>query len=188
MPIQTVFTRAMLGGALLSSMLLIAGCGEEKSPASHGPDAAGASWMLDTAPADVVPVARAKLSARQGETVAVIGRIGGRVTPIASDSSSFTIVDMSVKHCGQMEDDPCPTPWDYCCEPRGNLMANSATVQLVDADGAPLTTDPIAAGLGPLDQVVVVGTVGPRPSPDVLVINATAIHRPAVQDHEAAAE
>ena len=53
----------------------------------------------------------------------------------------------------------------------------NATVQLVDADGTPLTADFATLGLEPLDEVVVVGTVGPRPDPKVLVIRATGVHK-----------
>ena len=63
------------------------------------------------------------------------------------------------------------------CEPRASITANSATVQLVDADGNPITADLTAAGFAPLDEVIVVGTVAARPSPEVLTIRATAIHR-----------
>ncbi|MCA9312472.1 MAG: hypothetical protein KDA21_14760, partial [Phycisphaerales bacterium] len=69
------------------------------------------------------------------------------------------------------------TPWDYCCEPSDSLVANSATIQLVGENGQTLEVDPVAAGLNPLDEVVVVGTVGPRPSPTVLTVKATGVHR-----------
>jgi len=73
-------------------------------------------------------------------------------------------------------EDHCPTPWDYCCESPENLTANSATVEVVGADGRALR----AAlrgwnGLQPLKTVVVKGVVGPRPAPGVFVVRATGI-------------
>ncbi len=179
------FTHTILAAVLLAPVAFIAGCGDEGAPSVGGAISEPAAWLIDAAPEGAVPVGQVKPKAEEGQAVVLIGRIGGRATPIASDSSSFTIVDPVVPHCGQIPDDSCPSPWDYCCEPRANLVAHSATVQLVDAAGAPLETDPIAAGLNPLDQVTVVGTVGARPSPEVLVIHATGIYRPAEQDHAA---
>lgn len=152
------------------------GCNESSPSAAADTPAASASWLLAAEPADVRPVGEAKADAVEGDEVVVVGRIGGRVEPITSESPVFTIVDLELKHCRETKGDLCPTPWDYCCEPRESLTANSVTVQLVSPDGSPMTIDPIAAGLDPLDEIVVVGTVGPRPSPEVLVIRATAVH------------
>lgn len=165
--------------ALVSSIVALAfGC--SKSPSTDGArsDAKPAAWMLTSAPANAAAVTEAKASAAEGDTVTVRGRIGGRVKPIADDSAVFTIVDLGVEHCGQMGmDDGCTTPWDYCCEPKENLTANSATVQLVNDKGESIDVNPIAAGLSPLDEVIVVGTVGPRPDPNILTIRATAVYR-----------
>lgn len=136
-----------------------------------------ASWMLASAPADAVHVASAKTSAQPGDTIALRGKIGGRLEPMSSGSPVFTIVDLAVKDCNQKMDDGCPTPWDYCCTPPEVLTVNSATVQLVDAQGNSSPTDPIAGGLKPLDDVIVVGTVGPRPSEQVLTVKATGVYR-----------
>jgi len=159
---------------------LLTACAESDS----GSSAAAAntndtSWLLTSAPADAAPVAAAKSSAEQGQQVVIRGRIGGRMDPITPESSAFTIVDLEIPYCGQVdpEDDHCQTPWDYCCEAPSSLQASTATVQIVDAEGLPAQTDPVAAGLGPLDEVIVVGTVGPRPTPEVLMIRATGVHR-----------
>lgn len=154
------------------------GCSKSPSTDGASANAAPAAWLLTSAPADPAAVTEAKSTAAEGDTVTVRGRIGGRITPITSDSAVFTIVDLSLPHCGQMGmDDGCETPWDYCCEPKDNITASSATVQIVDANGNPLATDPIAAGLHALDEVIVVGTVGPRPNTDILTIRATKVYR-----------
>lgn len=159
------------------------GCGEGPgNSSSSAPGTAGvASWQLNEPPVDAQSVGQVKAEAEEGQFVTVRGRVGGSVKPISDEAPVFLIVDKQVKHCGQLHEDACPTPWDYCCEPRESLMANSATVQLMDESGQPL-----AGGLGedqlkPLDEVVVVGTVGPRPSQEVLTIRATGVHRSPAQ-------
>jgi len=172
---------------VIVSMLAIAplGCGEAPTtPADARADAdarAATTWLLDHAPSDALPVAEAKAEAAEGQRIAVRGRVGGSVRPISEQSPVFLIVDTAVKHCGQLHGDACTTPWDYCCEPQENLTANSATVQVVDAAGQPIAQDLHDAGLAPLDEVVVVGDVGPRPDPAVLTIRATGVHRLATQ-------
>lgn len=187
----------MNNGSRLALMSILAvtlvtfadGCTKSESQSSGNSGSNGgdtvsadkAAWLLASAPqGDVMSVAQAKADATEGQTIMVLGRIGGRMEPLSSDSAVFVIVDMEILHCGQMgEKDHCPTPWDYCCEPPDNLAANSATVQLVNAEAGDALedVDPIAAGLEPLDEVIIVGTVGPRPSPEVLTIQATGVHR-----------
>lgn len=169
--------RSLAASAALTVTLLLAGCGGgDAEPVAGGPSSTGAttvSWMLDAEPAGVVPVGEAKASASEGDEVVVFGRIGGNRTPMTEGSPVFLIVDKKLPHCGEIPGDNCPVPWDYCCEPRDSLTANSATVQLVAGEGA----DPVAAGLEPLDEVVIVGTVGPRPNQDVFTIMATGVYR-----------
>jgi len=161
--------------------LLLAGCGESSAPSSGANETSGPApegWLLASEPAGARAIADAKADAGEGEEIVVTGRIGGRAEPISSESGTFLIVDLELPHCGVMEEPTqCATPWDYCCELPADVADNAATVQLVDESGRPLEVDPVAAGLEPLDEVVVVGTVGPRPSPRVLTIRATGVHR-----------
>lgn len=164
----------------LAAALVLVACSESGSDTAAASAASNdTSWLLTAAPAEAAPVSAAKSTAEEGQEIVIRGRIGGRVEPISGESSVFTIVDLEVPYCGQLnpEDDHCATPWDYCCESPSNLMAATATVQLVDSGGLPIDTDPVAAGLSPLDEVVVVGVVGARPSPEVLMIRATGVHR-----------
>lgn len=157
--------------------LTLAACGGGESNSSSNAQSDGANFLLASAPENAQSVTEAKSAVEEGDTVVVRGRIGGRMAPISGDSPVFLIVDLAVPHCGELKGDTCPTPWDYCCESPESLRANSATVQLVDESGAPLDVDPLVAGLRALDEVVVVGTVGPRPTEDVLTIRATGVHR-----------
>mgnify|MGYP006268556973 CR=1 FL=1 len=166
---------------LLAFALLLPACGDS-GPASNTQELqtpAASDWLLDAEPSNAVDVKQAKASAEPGDPIVLRARIGGRAEPIADDGAVFTVMDLSVPHCGMIEGDSCPTPWDYCCEPPEMIRANAATVRLVDRDGQPLDVRPTAAGLAPLDEVVLVGTVGPRPTPDVLVLQTTGVHRVA---------
>lgn len=140
--------------------------------------ASSAAWLLAEAPSGAHGVAEIKPDASEGDSVVIRGRIGGSREPLRPDGAFFTIVDPSVPKCDEMSmDEGCEWPWDYCCEPRELLTANSATVEVVDADGVRMKTNLVDGGLRPGDEVVVVGTVGPRPDAAVLVVRATGIHR-----------
>lgn len=153
--------------------LAVAGCGEQSAEA---PAREGASWVLVSEPEGVESITEAKADAKEGDRVVLRGRIGGRKQPLTSGSLAFTLVDLSLAYCGQHTEDACGTPWDYCCETPETINAHGATVQVVGADGAPLEGDASVAGLEPLDEVVVVGTVGPRPSEEVLTVMATGVY------------
>lgn len=155
------------------------GCGRSESTATaeKGPPETGPAWLLTAAPDSAVEIAAAKQSAAEGDQIVLRGRIGGRRDAMSADSATFVMMDTSIPSCADDPDETCPTPWDYCCEPKEVREANNATVQIVDATGAIVTTDLTSLGIDPLDEVVVVGTVAPRPTPGTLIVRATAIHR-----------
>ena len=161
-------------GLLLPALLIVIvldGCGD--SPTSPGARA-DTSWLLAEMPAAAVPVAEAKRTAREGDEVVVRGRIGGRRDPMTAGSAVFVMMDPAIPHC---EIGKCKAPWDYCCETPESITDNSATVKLVGAGGKLMSVDLADHAIKPLDEVVVVGTVGPRPNEDVFVIHATKLHR-----------
>ena len=171
----------MRTGLLLSTLLIeiaLGGCGDSSTPpgadASTPTPAAGTSWLLREMPAAAIPVAEAKRTAREGDQVVVRGRIGGRRDPMTAEFAVFVMIDPAIPHC---EIGKCKTPWDYCCETPEYITTNSATVQLVGDTGKPISVDLGKHLIKPLDEVVVVGTVGPRPTEEVFVIHATKLHR-----------
>ncbi|MEO1007634.1 MAG: hypothetical protein AAFX79_03650 [Planctomycetota bacterium] len=157
--------------------LFLVGCSESTTESSSATRSTDVPWMLATAPGDARSVISAKAEATEGDTITVRGIIGGRVEALSPESPVFQIIDASLENPCVGDDDHCPTPWDYCCNPPEELMRHAATVQIVDASGAPVGDDVIAAGLEPLQEVIVTGTVGARPSQDVLTIRATGVHR-----------
>lgn len=169
--------RIALTLTVVSALALLSACGKpaEQAAAPVASDAKP-TWLLASAPADARPVAEIKKSAVEGEKVVMQARIGGRVDPITKGAAVFVVMDPTIPSCDQNPDDKCATPWDYCCEPKQVMAANSATVQLVGADGKPLAIDLEAQGLKPLQNIIIVGAVAPRPNDAVLIINATGIH------------
>lgn len=155
--------------------LALAGCGERSAESPAG-GVGGAQWLLASEPSGAESITAVKAGAAEGDRVVLRGRIGGRRQPLTPGSLAFTLVDLSLPYCGQVAEDGCGTPWDYCCETPETINAHGATVQVVGADGAPLLGDASSAGLEPLDEVVVVGTVGPRPSEQVLMVMATGVY------------
>jgi hypothetical protein len=136
-----------------------------------------ATWQLASMPSGAVEIADAKSSVAEGEQIVLRGRIGGRKDPMSADSGVFVMMDAAIPSCADLEGDACKTPWDYCCETPELLAANNATVQIVDENGAPLEIDLASHGYKPLDEVVVVGTVAPRPTEQVLTIKASGLYR-----------
>ncbi len=166
----------MRTGLLLSTLLIVialGGCGDSPAPAAPAPTPA---WLVAAMPTGAIPVAEAKQSAREGDQVVVRGRIGGRREPMNANVAVFVMIDPAIPHC---KIGVCKIPWDYCCETPESITINSATVQLVGDTGKPMNIDLGKHTLKPLDEIVVVGTVGPRPTAEVFVIHAEKIHRVA---------
>lgn len=171
------FTFALMGSGFLA--LSVAGCDQSVTDGSAADSSSVAAtptqWILTDLPEGAAGVTELKSTAVEGEAVVIRGRIGGSKAPLSAGSPVFTLVDLSLPSCAENPEDRCRTPWDYCCEPRDVLAANMATIQMVDSDGNPLTTD-LSQILSPLDEVVVVGTVGARPTAGVLTVRASGIY------------
>lgn len=166
---------------LLLATVVFAGCSTEAPPTSNDNEAASApaeqaAWILEVAPDGATEVAELKKTAKEGDSIVVRGIIGGSRAPIIEGAAVFTVMDRAVPDCSAKGDDHCKYPWDYCCETPESKVANSATIQVVGEDGKPLAIDVGPHGLAPSSDIIVVGTVGPRPNDAVLVINASGIH------------
>jgi hypothetical protein len=67
------------------------------------------------------------------------------------------MMDFAMPYCGETnKEDPCATPWDYCCEDKKHVNANSLVVELQGADGKAIAT-PSLPDLRLLDGVKVTG-------------------------------
>lgn len=158
-----------LAGALsLAAMVALAGCAgdsaEENASAdgatevSSAPAAKPSPELMPLVvkadpPPNQVGVAIAK-EAPAGDDVVVEGRLKDFI----EGKAAFTMVDGSIDSCADMEDDHCPTPWDYCCVPPKKLTANTATVTLVDEAGKVL--DGNLQGVNSIDHLTTVVVTG----------------------------
>ena len=136
------------------------GCGSTSGPSvtpTTADPATVSKYFLTDEPSDAKSVVDVKASAKDGEEVTLVGRIGGSTSPFVSGRASFTIVDMSFVPCSERPGDSCPTPWDYCCD-TDQLPAGTAVVKVVDADGKTLAKDAEQdLGMKALQTIVVKG-------------------------------
>lgn len=97
---------------------------------------------------------------KKGDRVVLRGLVGGSKSPFVSGRTMFTLVGNALHPCNASGDDHCKTPWDYCCDPKSVITANSATVRIVDGQGNPLKADLKGrAGIRELSEIVVSGKV-----------------------------
>jgi hypothetical protein len=123
-----------------------------------------------------VSEARKAETLKPGDEVVLRGRIGGSKEPFVAGRAVFTLMGRGLKACSENPDDKCSKPWDYCCETKADILANSVTVQVVDAKGQILRTDMKGRrGLKELSEMVVVGKVASADGKAV-VVNATAVY------------
>lgn len=159
------------------------GCDSKQSTAVKEPAPADtaatlpAGMMLEQAPEGALEVAAAKQSAKEGDEVVVRGRIGGGKHPFVNNRAVFQLADSSIRTCDEKGSDGCPTPWDYCCEPKDQVAAKSITVQVADDNGKPLALNlDMPDGLQPKDTVIVKGKVAKKPNDVTMIVNASGIY------------
>lgn len=163
---------ALLGVAFFSACDRGKPAGPAASAGSSAvPGALPAGLFLGAAPADPKEIKDAKPTLKAGDRVVLVGRIGGSKEPFVAERAMFTLVDRRLKACGEgTAMDSCETPWDYCCEAREDITANSATVQVVGPDGQPIKAELNGVrGLKPLAIVTVVGTIAKAEGGSVVV-------------------
>lgn len=145
---------ALAGAAI--ACVVVAGCGSSPAgdAATSGVSVDGTKYLLTSEPEGGMDVIQVRETAKDKDEVVIVGRIGGSGDPWVKGHAAFSIVDRSLKSCSDIEGDQCPTPWDYCCEPRESLAKATALVKVVDEDGKI-----IAAGASELLKVKELATV-----------------------------
>lgn len=115
---------------------------------------------------------------KPGDPITFRARIGGSKDPFVAGRAVATLMGRALKACSENPDDHCPTPWDYCCETKADITANSATVQLTDDKGQVLRTDLKGRhNLKELTEVLITGKIAVADA-KALVVNATSITVP----------
>ncbi len=144
---------------LVLASLVTVGCArrESKPVADDQVNAVGKKFLIEQEPADAQPVAEA-IQADDDAEITIVGRIGGESKPLVEGLAAFTIVDPSLRACSDIPDDPCETPWDYCCEKEETLASHSVMVKFADEKGTVVPVDARELfGVEPLQTVVIKG-------------------------------
>lgn len=164
--------------ALMITTLALSGCREEQASAPVPKPAATtpvlpSSLFVVNAPADAKPIAAVRSDAKAGDTVAFTGYIGGRPEPFTEGRAIFLVADpVAAPPCS----DGCKTPWDACCTPSEDIIANSATVQVVDVQGVALKIGLDGqGGLKSGARVAIAGKVRESAAGGVFIVDANTI-------------
>ena len=162
---------------LLSTLCLVSlSCRDSNDPQPQGSARLPDSLFLTAAPDDIQTVSSLKEKASEGDDVVIKVVVGGRKKLFVNDRAVMTVIDATLDNPCTVEDDHCPTPWDYCCTPPEELLPNIASVQILGDDNRPLAVDlSTVEKLKPLTTLVIQGTVGPRSDQNILVIHADGI-------------
>lgn len=147
------------------------------SPKHSVPSSALKAVIGATVAGEAKSIHMARESAKPGDAITVAGRVMGAQNPFVEGRAAFILGDPALlTPCNERPDDHCQTPWDNCCDSKENKKRGTATIQIVDAEGRVLK-EPIEGveGIAKLSRLVVSGTVATGSTPDLLIINATAI-------------
>ena len=185
-----MYTRILITLALALS----AGCGESSESATSAPKAqtapstASDGLFTKVRPADAPGITEVKKTAKKGDTVRFLGRVGGKVNTFVEGNAIFVATDPALVSCElKGEEDHCAVPWDYCCEDADDLRAAMATVRLIDASGRPIRST--AKGMGGLEEscfILVEGRVQDRNDDGLFVVDASSVWvggKPDRSDH-----
>lgn len=155
-------TTSMSAAALAVSLLLVCSCGGDSS--KDGGAAASSRFALKADPAakaGELSVAEARLAAPKGPVVVV-----GRVQKLLGGFAAFTLIDASMKYCGETgKEDGCEEPWDYCCYPTEEITSHLLPVA-VKENGKEVEV-PKLPELRNLDLVAVAGSLVRAPNGEV---------------------
>ncbi|MDX1929272.1 MAG: hypothetical protein SFV81_22280 [Pirellulaceae bacterium] len=135
---KTLVNQLASGFVCIGLLLCSNGCTTRVDTVQSGFGSSASSYMLASEPAGALPVGEARNQIKDGDTVTLVGLIGGSSDPFVDGMAAFTIVDAKVPYCAPSEG--CPTPWDYCCETAA-VKENIATVTIVDEAGKPVMSD-----------------------------------------------
>ncbi|MBK6940509.1 MAG: hypothetical protein IPH13_09960 [Planctomycetes bacterium] len=84
--------------------------------------------------------------------------VRGRVKDFVDGAAVFTLIDASLKACGEDGEDDCKTPWDYCCHDPAEIAKATVTVELREGATPIATSLDGVHGLAHLKPVTVHGT------------------------------
>ena len=164
------------------TVLTLVGCSAEETKHEATDSTAATSlpnsFFTTDRPANVKDLVEVKKTAKKGDNVTFLARVGGRKNASFVSSLSMMIVaDPSLKSCELMgEEEHCATPEDYCCEIRDKLNQGLATVRFLNNSGDPypLSVDG-EHGLKILKYVVVEGTLFDKNEEGLFIVDANQV-------------
>ena len=185
------YTSLMSFAFLLGIIATIMGCGgsdhETPPEKKNNPSTLAQleSVFSPVAKENAISVLKARETAQPGQTITVVGRVGGIKHPFAENFASLVLTDDTTETCERIPGDGCKTPWDACYVPSKTLAASRMTIQVCDPQGQPLDY-PLKGlrGLKELDRLVIQGEVNPMSDDDNLILNATSISITSSQNAE----
>jgi len=157
---------------LMLGMVIAIGCNPAPTPTT--PVATG-EYALTAEPANAKSVVDLRKDAKDGDTITIVGRIGGSKKPFVDGRAMFTIVDTSLKPCNEKDDDACKFPWDYCCD-LDVLPQSIATIKIVSPDGKTISGDARTLLNVKELQTVVVQGIAKRDEAGNLTVQATGLY------------
>ena len=122
-------------------------------------------------------IAAARASAKPSDEITLSGKIMGSAKPFVDGRAAFILGDPEVlTACNEVPGDNCETPWDACCDSPEDKKRATATIQIVGEDGRVLKESiEGVGGLKNLSTVTVTGKIADGSSPELMLLNATAI-------------
>ncbi|NUM34959.1 MAG: hypothetical protein HUU50_10475 [Candidatus Brocadiae bacterium] len=174
----------MLSILILVSIFIFMGCDQKQAtetlaaPTSSIPS----SILLKSKPDGSISIIQARASVQPGAKIVISGEIGGRKNDtFGTTFSTFFLADPdSIINCFKKHEGEtgCPTPWDYCCEPKEKVLNSIALVQYKSPETGKIHNHPFKGwqGLKELSQVTITGTVDSASSSKSLIINLEGIY------------
>ncbi len=172
--------RLMLLVTICGLCALPTGCARQQTAEVEPPPAqpSGSQYLLTEEPQDAKDVIAVRENAQNDDAVIVVGRIGGSKNPWVEGRTAFSIVDLSLKACSDIEGDKCKMPWDYCCE-TDLLPKATVLVKVVDEAGDLLAADSRELlSVKELDTVVINGTAKRDDAGNLTVLASTIYVKP----------
>lgn len=172
--------RLILPVVALALFIPNAGCRQQPAaqPQQSATVPSGTQYLLSDEPQDARDVIAVRENAQDEAPVVIVGRIGGSRDPWVEGRAAFSIVDLSLKACSDIEGDECKTPWDYCCQ-TDLLPKSTVLVKVVDESGSLVETDSrVLLAVDELDTVVVSGTAERDDSGNLTVLAGKIFVRP----------
>ncbi len=164
------------------TVLTLVGCSAEETKHEATDSTAATSlpnsFFTTDRPANVKDLVEVKKTAKKGDNVTFLARVGGRKNASFVSSLSMMIVaDPSLKSCELMsEEEHCKTPEDYCCEDRELLNAGLSTIRFMNGatEAYPFSIEG-DHGLEILKYVVIEGTVHDVNNKGVFIVDASTV-------------